>query len=103
MPARRLRSMLYLLGVLATITVSACGGSSVTGTYHDPSGQITLDLQSGGKAHINIMGEQHDLTYKVEGNKIALHDPADAEGEDVEITVNSDGTLAMAMWTLSKK
>jgi hypothetical protein len=51
------------------------------------------------------MGESHDLTYKVEGNKIKLHaveDSADASG-DVEIVRNNDGTLSMAMWTLSKK
>lgn len=100
----RFRRLLPFLWVLAAvITIASCGGSGVTGTYHDPTGQITLDLQSGGKAHISILGEQHDLTYKVEGNKIMLHDPADAESGDVEITRNTDGTLAMAMWTLSKK
>ena len=98
---RRLLPAVWVL--LATVTIASCGGSGVTGVYHDPSGQITLDLQAGGKAHITLMGEQHDLTYKVEGAKITLSDPADSAGGDVVATQNSDGTLAFAMWTLAKK
>ena len=104
MITERLRRLLPVLWILlATVPIASCGGSGVTGVYHDQTGQITLELQSGGKAHISVMGEQHDLTYKVDGNKITLHDPADAEGDDVVATQNSDGTLALAMWTLSKK
>lgn len=104
MTPKRWRRLLPALWIpLATVTIASCGGSGVTGAYHDPTGQITLDLQSGGKAHISIMGEQGDLTYTVEGNKISLRDPADPEGDDVVATKNSDGTLAFGMWTLSKK
>jgi len=102
MLSRRLRRLPILLLLLATVTIAACG-SGVNGVYHDPSGQVTLELKSGGKAHITLMGEQHDLTYKLEGNKITLRDPADSSSGDVVATRNSDGTLAFAMWTLSKK
>lgn len=98
---RSVRLAMLVLGV----TFAAACGKGITGTYHDQSGQVTLELKSGGSAHINLMGEAHDLTYKVEGNKIKLHaveDSSDASG-DVEITRNNDGTLSMAMWTLSKK
>lgn len=90
--------------VLGIMLAAACG-KGVTGTYHDQSGQVTLDLKSGGSAHISLMGETHELTYKIEGNKITLHaveDSSDASG-DIEIVRNNDGTLSMAMWTLSKK
>ena len=103
MITRRLRRLLPVMWILfATVGIASCG-SGVTGTYHDATGNVSLDLQSGGKAHISVMGEQHDLTYKVEGNKITLHDPADAQGDEVVATLNSDGTLALAMWTLKKK
>ena len=89
--------------VLVCIAAAACG-KGLSGTYHDQTGQVTLEIKSGSSAHINLMGESHDLTYKVNGNKITFHaveDSTDASG-DVEATVNSDGTLALAMWTLSK-
>jgi hypothetical protein len=103
MRSRRLRRLLPILFLLlVTVTIVSCG-SGVNGVYHDPSGQVTLELKSGGKAHITLMGEQHDLTYKLEGNKITMRDPADSSSGDVVATRNSDGTLAFAMWTLSKK
>src|SRR5262245_24332614 len=95
------RSVRLAILALVCMAAAACG-KGLTGTYHDQSGQVTLELKSGGSAHINLMGESHELTYKVEGNKIKLHaveDSADASG-DVEIVRNSDGTLSMAMWTL---
>lgn len=103
MLSRQLRRLLPVFWILlATVTIASCG-SGVNGVYHDPSGQVTLEIKSGGKAHITLMGEQHDLTYKVEGNKITMRDPADSTTGDVVATRNSDGTLAFAMWTLSKK
>ncbi|MEP7324988.1 MAG: hypothetical protein ABI836_03485 [Gemmatimonadota bacterium] len=100
---KKLRGLLPASWVLlAAATVTSCG-SGVDGVYHDSTGQVTLELKSGGKAHITLMGEQHDLTYKIEGNKIAMRDPTDSTSGEVVATRNTDGTLAFAMWTLSRK
>ena len=93
------------LFAIVWVCVAAACGKSLNGTYHDQSGQVTLELKSGGSAHITMMGEGHDLTYKVEGSKITLHavEDSNATGGDLEITRNNDGTLSMAMFTLTKK
>ena len=94
---------ILLLAFLPLVSTSVTGcGSGVDGTYHDANGVTTLELDSG-KAKLSMAGETLDLTYQVEGDKIMVHNPAEAEGEDLVLTRNSDGTHSGPLGTLAKK
>lgn len=96
---RRLRVAHWV--VLASLALAGCG-SNLDGTYHDANGAVTLDIKSS-KARLTMMGETHELSYKVDGDKITLHDPKEAAQGDIVLTRNGDGTLSGPMGTLTKK
>ena len=72
------------------LTIAACGGSSLEGTYTNANGLAKLDLKSGGGASFTIMGESHTCTYQRNGATLTLTCP---NQEALEITVHEDGSL----------
>ncbi len=71
------------------LAVVACGGSKFEGTYTNTTGLVTLNLSSGGKVSMTMMGETKTGTYKVDGNRLTL----DLQGDKLEFMINEDGSL----------
>jgi hypothetical protein len=62
-----------LASLIASSTFLLCAcGAGVTGTYTNANGMVTLDLKSGGKASIAMMGENESCTYEVDGKNLNL-------------------------------
>jgi hypothetical protein len=56
--------------ILIILTFGGCGG--VQGTYADPTGGFVLQLQSGNKAVLSMMGQTGNCTYTGDGDKISV-------------------------------
>ena len=81
-----------LAALLASMScaVAACG-SSLQGTYSDASGNIMLELKSGGEASFSLITQIVSCSYKVKGEKLTL----DCQGEvgKLVLTIHDDGSL----------
>jgi hypothetical protein len=92
---------------IRTTTVSFCAcamaacGSGLDGTYTSATGLVTLDLRSGGKASLTMMGGNADCTYGVDGKKLNLS----CNGEKTLWNIHDDGSITGPgfVGTLSKK
>jgi hypothetical protein len=75
--------------VLALVLVTAACGSKVSGTYSNENGFVVLDLRSGGKASLTMMGEVTECTFTVDGDKLTL----ECKGDKLVFTIHDDGSL----------
>jgi hypothetical protein len=66
----------------------ACG-SGLSGTYTNPTGLVTLDLRSGGKASLTMMGQNEECTYNVSGKNLTLT----CGGDKTVWGIHDDGSL----------
>jgi uncharacterized lipoprotein YehR (DUF1307 family) len=87
-PLERTLLSAALLAVLC-LALAGCG-SKLQGTYQNENGMIVVELRSGGKARVTMMGDSEECTYEVKGDKVRI----DCKGEDVEFTVLDDGSLS---------
>lgn len=71
-----------------SVAFTSCGG--VEGTYGGANGAVVLELRSGGKARMTMMGEAQDCTYDLKGDKVALT----CQGQTVDFTKHDDGSLS---------
>lgn len=82
------RKMVFAISLVIILTgMSAC--NSVVGTYSNPNGTIVLDLKSGGKASLTLLGESKPCTYTQEKDQITV----DCEGDKTVFTNHDDGSL----------
>ena len=79
------------LGVLLGGFTSAAFGAKMEGTYIHTGGLMTVDIRSGGKAVVTMMGETTPCTYKVKGDKIVFDCRPD--GELMDFLIHDDGSL----------
>ena len=66
----------------------ACG-AGLSGTYTNPTGLVTLDLRSGGKATLTMMGQNEQCTYDVSGKNLTLT----CGGNKTVWGIHDDGSL----------
>jgi hypothetical protein len=80
--------------------LGACG-SGLAGTYTSANGLLTIDIKSGGKASLTLMGGNEDCTYDVDGKKLNLN----CNGEKTLWNIHDDGSLTGPgfVGSLSKK
>ena len=76
--------------ICVSYAIAACG-SSLKGTYSDASGNIVLELKSGGEASFSLITQIASCSYTVNGDKLTL----DCKGElgKVILTIHDDGSL----------
>lgn len=81
---------IVLITVLLAVTpaIGSCGPKE--GTYTNTGGTVTLDLKSGGKATLTLMGETNPCTYKVNGDQLLL----DCKQNKMDFTIHDDGSLS---------
>jgi hypothetical protein len=68
--------------------LTACG-AGVSGTYTNTNGLVTLDLKSGGKALLTMMGQNEQCSYDVDGKNLNLT----CNGEKTVWGIHDDGSL----------
>jgi hypothetical protein len=83
------RSSLALPALLALLA-SGCH-SGPTGTYADQTGNMSLELKSGGKATLTFLGKPGDCTYKSSGKQVSV--TCSNPDSPLVLTVQSDGSL----------
>jgi hypothetical protein len=71
-----------------TFIFGACG-AGLSGTYTNPTGLVTLDLRSGGKAALTMMGQNEQCTYDVSGKNLTLT----CGGDRTVWGIHDDGSL----------
>jgi hypothetical protein len=64
--------------------------SGIAGTYRNSSGMVTLDLRSGGKAALTVMGENEPCTYEVDGKNMNLI----CKGTKTTWDIHDDGSIS---------
>jgi hypothetical protein len=111
MRARTVLAVLVIL--LIAISIAACGGDSVTGTYTWASGDesvkaLTLELKDDGTfvlsgdseamGNVNIQGE-----YTTAGDKVTLTMSGDSGSVESDAGTYADGTLTFEEVTWQKQ
>jgi len=67
---------------------AACGSSGVEGTYSNGS-SVVLDIRSGGKADLTMLGELEHCTWKATDQKVTLT----CNRDSVDFIRHDDGSL----------
>lgn len=80
------------IAAASLVLLTACGGRSLSGTYVDPNGNLSLTFGSGGKVryHANETGFSEDASYRVSGSNLTI---ATAKGALGKLTIESNGCL----------
>ena len=71
------------------LTITACGGSKMAGTYSNENGSIVLDLKSGGNGSLSIAGESKPCTYTADSNQLKLV----CDSDETNFDIHQDGSL----------
>jgi hypothetical protein len=82
------RIVLGFVTTCGTFFLAACG-TGLSGTYTNPTGLVTLDLRSGGKASLTMMGENEQCTYDADGKNLTLT----CGGNKTVWGIHDDGSL----------
>ncbi len=82
------KAFLWLVVALTILAVTACR-SKFEGTYSNANGSIILEVKSGGKASLTIMGETEECAYTVDGNQLTV----DCKGEKTVFARHDDESL----------
>lgn len=84
-------SRVFLAGVvLFLIAVTAACGSKVSGTYSNENGFVVLDVRSGGKATLTMMGEVTECTHTEDKDKLTL----ECKGDKLVFNIHDDGSIS---------
>ena len=75
--------------ICLSIVNAACGGK-LEGTYSNPSGMVMLDLRSGGKADMTMMGEVQHCSWKADSNNVTVK----CGNDSMDFAIHDDGSLS---------
>jgi hypothetical protein len=78
----------FLSTFALALALMACGPKA-EGTYSSANGLAVLELRSGGKASVTLMGQTQDCSYDVSGNTITVN----CAGDKQAFRLNDDGSL----------
>ena len=82
------RVVLRFVITCGAFVLGACG-AGLSGTYTNPTGLVTLDLRSGGKASLTMMGQNEQCTYNADGKNLTLT----CGGNKTVWGIHDDGSL----------
>jgi hypothetical protein len=75
--------------VFFSLANAACGGK-LEGTYSNPSGMVMLDLRSGGKADMTMMGEVQHCGWKADSKNVTVT----CGNDSLDFAIHDDGSLS---------
>lgn len=93
----RARKIGFAALALSAALIAGCGGKSLSGTYTDSTGMLSLKFESS-QVYVRTPGGMIQAPYKVEGDKIIIESP---QGNLV-ITRNKDGSLEGPLGTMTR-
>ena len=76
--------------LLAVCMLQTACGSKIEGTYTNPSGVLTLDLRSGGKAQVTLYNESRECTWKADAKSVVVT----CGGDSLSFGIHDDGSLS---------
>lgn len=91
-----------IAGLGAFVLLAGCGQSGLSGTYVDPSGNVSLNFEPGGKVtyHASETGFTERDTYTINDKKVTIKSTRGTVGI---LVIQSDGCLrSPTMGTLCK-
>lgn len=95
-----LKCMKLICALSIAIVLSSCGSSGLEGTYTDEQLGLKVTFKSNGKAIAEIMGNEIEYDYELEGNKLKLKI---SENQSEIWTLEEDGSLTKMGMKLVKK
>ncbi len=90
MKAISIEKMLIAAVLMVACHLQAACGSKIEGTYTNPSGVLTLDLRSGGKAQVTLYNESRDCTWKFDAKNVVVT----CGGDSLSFGIHDDGSLS---------
>lgn len=78
-----------LVAALISFSVWAGCGAGVEGTYSNATGLAMVDLKSGGKATVTMLGQTTECTYKADSKQVEMN----CGGDKSVFRINGDGSL----------
>jgi hypothetical protein len=85
-----LKNVFFALMLICLSFANAACGGKLEGTYSNPSGMVMLDLRSGGKADMTMMGEIQHCTWKADSKNVTVK----CGGDSLDFAIHDDGTLS---------
>ena len=86
----RLKKIVFTAGLSFFATVAFGCGAKIEGTYSNLGGGMVLDLRSGGKADVTVLGEVQHCSWKADDKKVTVTCGRDA----IDFAVHDDGSLS---------
>jgi len=83
-----LKTLLILTAITLVLSISNCGNKFV-GTYANANGTIVLDVKSGDKASLTILGEKKECSYQTNKDELTLA----CEDDKLVFNRHEDGSL----------
>ncbi len=90
MNSRHLKDMVPAAGLIFFAAAAAGCGAKIEGTYSNLGGGMVLDLHSGGKADVTMLGEVQHCSWKEGDKKVTVTCGRDA----IDLAVHDDGSLS---------
>lgn len=84
-----MKTYVALAVAFSLLSISACGGDKLAGTYQNENGSIVMDLKSGGTGDLTIAGETKPCTYASDRQTLKVT----CDGDEVDFTIHDDGSL----------
>ena len=91
------RRILVYAGVGLALTAAGCG-PSLTGTYQNDDGGVSVEFKSG-KAYVTMLAGTLEVDYQVKQDKVILTN----HGSNLVLTRHEDGTLEGTMGRMRRK
>jgi len=83
------KAAVAVLLICSCVVNAACGGK-LEGTYSNPSGMVMLDLRTGGKAEMTMMGEIQHFSWKADSKNVT----AKCGNDSLDFAIHDDGSLS---------
>jgi len=79
----------FAVALFVLLLLLAACGSRLEGTYSNSTGLALIELKSGGKATVSLLGQVADCTYTVNGKQLQVT----CAGDKAVYRINDDGSL----------
>jgi len=90
MDSARLQKLGLAAGFIFFAAAAVGCGARIEGTYSNLGGGMVLDLRSGGKADVTMLGEVQHCSWKEDDKKVTVTCGRDA----IDFAIHDDGSLS---------
>ena len=69
----RVKKIVFAASFIFFATIALGCGAKIEGTYSNLGGGMVLDLRSGGKADVTVLGEVQHCSWKADDKKVTVN------------------------------